>query len=154
MCILWKKWPTSRKPFICNKILSSFELIASKTGLFRTEPDKVLNNILSSIIYCPQGRERNDSVWAYGLSIFNFNNVMSGSNHRTFGLPHYAPRVPGYSSHGPLCSCDVIPKELKVYTHGSLSNSVVKWGEYSDAQRNKIEFGPHRDQLLTPKTEF
>ena len=62
----------------------------------------------------------------YVFSIFSFNNLMSGSNRRTFRLPQYAPRVPGSSSHDPFCLCDVNPKELNEYTHGSLSNSVVK----------------------------
>lgn len=54
------------KPFIYNKILASFELIVSKERLFRTLV-KVLNNILSTIICCPQGREPNDSVWVFQL---------------------------------------------------------------------------------------
>ena len=83
--------------------------MASKEGLFRIELDKVLNNILSSKSTALKGENR---MTQYRFSIFSFNNLMSGSNCRTFGLPQYAPHVPGSSSHDPFSSVMSTPRSL------------------------------------------
>lgn len=127
--LLWKKWPTSRKPSICNKIFARLELIASKEGLCRRELDKVQK---SSIISCPQGREPNDSIWVFHLQ-FKWPDVRIKPQNMWNAV---CSLIQGSLSHGCFCSHDAIPKELSSHRLESLPNSIVRREEESDVLKN------------------
>lgn len=123
--LLWKKWPTGRKHSICNKIFARLESIASKEGLFRRERDKMQK---SSIIYCPRGREPNDSIWVFHLQ-FKWADVRIKPQNMWNAVRSL---IQGSLAHGCFCSHDAVPKELSSHRLGRLPNNIVRREEEID----------------------